>query len=76
MLEALQAAPVLHGARGRAGVDIDALAGLICAIGALMCDNPRIAELDLNPVFAFAPGRGYCVADALIVLDALAPALV
>jgi acyl-CoA synthetase (NDP forming) len=76
MLDALQAAPILHGLRGRDGADLDALAELMCSVGRLMCDNPRIVELDLNPVFAFAPGRGYCVADALIVLDALAPALV
>jgi acyl-CoA synthetase (NDP forming) len=70
MLDDLQAAPVLRGARGRAGIDAPAIAELLCSAGRLMIDNPNVAELDLNPVFAFPPGEGYCVADALIALDA------
>jgi acetate---CoA ligase (ADP-forming) len=70
MLDDLQAAPVLHGARGRAGIDMAAIADLIWRIGRVMSENAQIAELDLNPVFAFPPGHGYCVADALIALDA------
>ena len=70
MLDDLQAAPVLRGARGRAGIDAPAIAELLCTAGRLMIENANIAELDLNPVFAFPPGQGYCVADALIALDA------
>lgn len=76
MLADLRAAPVLSGVRGRTGIDFDAIAGLICNVARVMIDNPEILELDLNPVFAFPPERGYCVADALIVLRTPLPALV
>jgi acyl-CoA synthetase (NDP forming) len=69
MLDSLRAAPIMHGVRGRPGIDIDAIADLICCVGRVMADNPEIVELDLNPVFAFPPGAGYCAADALIALE-------
>jgi acyl-CoA synthetase (NDP forming) len=68
MLDALRAGRVLHGTRGRPAVDRPALVALLRAVGDLMLERPEIAELDLNPVFVFAAGRGCCVADALITL--------
>ncbi|MCG6963048.1 MAG: acetate--CoA ligase family protein [Acidobacteria bacterium] len=58
--------PLLSGARGRAAVDISRLADALCRLGRLVTDNPRITELDLNPVFAFPAGRDPIVVDARI----------
>ncbi len=56
MLEEIDAAPLLHGARGREPVDTDALAEVIGRISQLATDFPAIAELDINPVLATAEG--------------------
>jgi len=64
MLERLRGSALLDGARGTDPVDRDAVIDAICAVGRLACD-PRIAELDVNPLIASADG---CRAvDALIV---------
>jgi acetyltransferase len=55
----LQGFPALAGARGRPAVDLDALAGVVSAVGDLLVAVPEVAELDLNPVLATAAG---CVA--------------
>jgi acetyl-CoA synthetase len=67
-LERLRGAPVLRGARGRPGVDLDALAALVGAVGRLLVDDPSIAEIDLNPVIA-GPW-GVVAVDALVVTEA------
>jgi acyl-CoA synthetase (NDP forming) len=56
MLRALRGAGVFGGLRGRAATDLPAVAALVAAVSELMADNPRIAELDLNPVLASAAG--------------------
>ncbi len=67
-LERLRGAAVLRGARGRPGVDLDALAGLVGAVGRLLASDPSITEVDLNPVIA-GPGGAMAV-DALVVVEA------
>ncbi len=67
-LERLRGAAVLRGVRGRPGVDLDAVAGLVAAVGRVLVDDPSISEVDLNPVIAW-PGGAVAV-DALIVLEA------
>jgi len=67
MLDELRAARLLRGFRGAAPVDVDAVARLVVAIGALARDRPELLEVDLNPVIA-GPG-GALVVDALVVLD-------
>ncbi len=59
MLRALRGAALFGGLRGRAPVDLDAAAALVAAVSELIAGDPRIAELDLNPVLATAAG---CVA--------------
>jgi len=56
MLRALRGAAVFDGPRGRAATDLPAVAALVAAVSELLADNPRIAELDLNPVLAGAAG--------------------
>ena len=56
----------LAGVRGRAPVDLDALASLLVRFGDLVVGQPRIRELDVNPLLASA--RGLLALDARIVL--------
>lgn len=53
MLKDLKGYPLLTGARGKAAVDLKALAKLAVAVAKLMNDCPEVAELDLNPVLAY-----------------------
>jgi acetyl coenzyme A synthetase (ADP forming)-like protein len=72
MLDGIQAAEVLKGARGAEPADADALAGIITRLSDLVTDFPRIREFDLNPVFARPDGAS--AADVRILLDAEEPA--
>jgi acetyltransferase len=56
----------LAGVRGRAPVDLDGLASLLVRFGDLVVEQPRIREIDVNPLLASA--RGLLALDARIVL--------
>ncbi|MCA2215316.1 bifunctional acetate--CoA ligase family protein/GNAT family N-acetyltransferase [Jidongwangia harbinensis] len=51
-----RAAPLLHGYRGSAPVDRDALIDLLLRVGRLADDHPRIRALSLNPVLTRPDG--------------------
>jgi acetyl coenzyme A synthetase (ADP forming)-like protein len=72
MLDGIQAADVLKGARGAEPADAGALADIITRLSDLVTDFPRIREFDLNPVFASPDGAS--AADVRILLDAEEPA--
>jgi acyl-CoA synthetase (NDP forming) len=67
MLDDLRGVRLLHGVRGRPGVDRSALAGMLVALGRLGVDRPDVLEVDLNPVIASAAGA--LAVDALVVLE-------
>ncbi|MGH3520360.1 MAG: acetate--CoA ligase family protein [Haloechinothrix sp.] len=67
MVDSIEAAEVLHGARGAEPVDIDRLADVIRRVSALVTDFPEIREFDLNPVFATSDGA--CAADIRILVE-------
>jgi len=67
-LRRLKAAALLDGVRGAAGVDVAAIARAVAAIGAQMRANPRITEIDVNPLVAY-PDRVLAL-DALVVCGA------
>ncbi|MCI0488789.1 MAG: acetate--CoA ligase family protein [Blastocatellia bacterium] len=54
MIDQIKAAPLLRGLRGRPPVDYDALVDLMMGLADCAMSNPDIAELELNPVFAYA----------------------
>ena len=69
MIAEIKAAPLLTGYRGRAPLDIEALAETLARVSQLVCDHAdRIQEIDINPVFVGAAGQSVRAADALIVL--------
>ncbi|WP_051899030.1 acetate--CoA ligase family protein [Sciscionella sediminilitoris] len=56
MLGRLRCAPLLDGWRGRPGVDRHAVARIASAVSRIGAANPRMTELELNPVRAAADG--------------------
>ena len=67
MIEEIKGYPLLEGYRGSDPADVSKLHELLLKLSAFIERHPEIAELDLNPVFAYKDG---CIAvDARIVLD-------
>jgi acetyltransferase len=56
LLDEVDAAPLLRGARGRDPVDEDALVETIGRLSQLVTDFPAIVELDVNPLLATPAG--------------------
>jgi len=68
MVREIKGYQVLTGARGKPGVDIEAIIDLLLKVSRLAMDwRESISELDLNPVVVFENGRGVKVLDALCV---------
>ncbi|WP_340102071.1 acetate--CoA ligase family protein [Salinibaculum salinum] len=67
MIDEIDAAPLLRGARGRAPVDEAGLVETIQRISQLVTDFPAITELDINPVVATADGVS--AVDLRLTLD-------
>ena len=67
MLDGLRGAALLHGARGSAPADLDAIAALVAKISEFAASRPALREMDLNPVVAYP--RGLRVLDARILLE-------
>jgi acyl-CoA synthetase (NDP forming) len=64
-LTRLRGAALLTGTRGHAAVDLTAVAAIAARVADLMLSNPRITEVDLNPVIAGPDGA--TAVDALII---------
>ena len=56
MLDELRMAPLLHGVRGEAPVDMRALSEAICRFAQLAVDLPELAEIEVNPLVAGPAG--------------------
>ena len=67
MIREIKGYPVLAGYRGQPPVDINALADCLVAVAQLAEENPKIVEIDLNPVFAYP--QSALVADARIIMQ-------
>jgi len=63
MLDALRCAPVLRGYRGRAGADMQALVRAVCAVQDFVIANPRVTEVEVNPLL--------CLPEGAVAVDAL-----
>jgi acetate---CoA ligase (ADP-forming) len=65
----LKAAKLFRGFRGSAPSDVEAAAKVIAKLGAFVRDNPRVRELDVNPLLVYPEGQGAIALDALMVMD-------
>jgi acetyl-CoA synthetase (ADP-forming) len=69
MLDALRAAPLLHGARGRPPLDVAAVADAVVRVSWLAADlGPRLAELEVNPLIVRRAGEGAVAVDGRATL--------
>ncbi len=69
MLESLKSAKLLHGYRGSAPLDVDALADALVKISNYAAENSsRITEMDVNPLVVYEQGKGVIALDGLIGL--------
>ena len=66
MVREVKGYPVLTGVRGRAGADVAALEAFILKVSDFAATHPEVAEIDLNPVFAYPDGA--IGVDARVVL--------
>lgn len=67
MVREIKGVKLLQGYRGQPPADVAALENLLLKVSAFVEANPEVAELDLNPVFAYAEGA--VAVDARIVLS-------
>ncbi len=67
MLDDIESAPLLQGARGREPVDRDALVETVQRLSQLVTDFPAIVELDINPLVATPDG--VTAVDLRLTLD-------
>ncbi len=66
MVREIQGFPVLSGYRGQEAADLAALEELLLKLSQFIEAHPDVAELDLNPVFAYP--QGAVAVDARVVL--------
>jgi acyl-CoA synthetase (NDP forming) len=67
MVHEIKGFPVLKGFRGQDPADVQRLQDLLLKVSAFVEAHPEVAELDLNPVFAYKDGA--LAVDARIVLE-------
>jgi acyl-CoA synthetase (NDP forming) len=67
MVHEIKGFPLLEGYRGQDPADVKRLEDLLLKVSAFVEQHPEVAELDLNPVFAYKDNA--LAVDARIVLD-------
>jgi acyl-CoA synthetase (NDP forming) len=67
MIREIKGFPVLEGFRGSDPADVKALEQLLLKVSSFIEAHPEVAELDLNPVFAYKDGA--IAVDARVVLS-------
>ena len=68
MMEQTKIYEALKGVRGRAPVDLDALETLLVRFSQLVVEQPRVKEIDVNPLLARPGDDGLLALDARVVL--------
>lgn len=68
MVTKVKGYPLLSGFRGSKPLDIEAIVELISTVSRIAMENPKIDQMDLNPVIVY--DRGLVVVDARIILKA------
>jgi acetyl-CoA synthetase (ADP-forming) len=67
MMTQIRGRRILEATRGMEAVDLEAMASILITVGRIGLDNPRIEEIDINPLI-IRNGRPVAV-DALVVLN-------
>ena len=67
MVHEIKGYPLLEGYRGQDPADVARLEQLLLKVSQFIEQHPEVAELDLNPVFAYKDGA--LAVDARIVLE-------
>ena len=67
MIRELKSYKLLDGYRGKPKVDTDILEDWLLKVSNMVMNNPRIKELDINPVFAYE--KGAIAVDARILME-------
>ncbi|MEW5920005.1 MAG: acetate--CoA ligase family protein [Bacillota bacterium] len=67
MITALRGYPLLNGYRGSEKADMAALQDTLLRLSELVCGNPEIRELDINPLVVYP--RGVLALDARLLLQ-------
>lgn len=68
LIDEPRCAALLHGVRGGAASDTEALADLLVAVSRLVeADGGAVEELELNPVRVLSAGQGVVALDAVLV---------
>jgi acetyl coenzyme A synthetase (ADP forming)-like protein len=70
MIGETRAGKLLAGLRGQPPADIAAVAEVIERVAQLALDQPRIAEIDVNPLLVYPAGQGALAVDVRMVLAA------
>jgi len=68
MMEQTDIYEALQGVRGRQPVDLDALETMLVRFSQLVVEQPRIKEIDVNPLLARPGADGIVALDARVVL--------
>ncbi len=66
---ALKLGKLFDGYRGSPALDLDAAADVVMTLGRLLAGEPRIREIDLNPLVILPAGEGVIALDALMLVD-------
>jgi len=69
MIRSVKAQSLLAGARGTPPADVDAICRSLLRLSRLVTDQPRIVELDINPLLVWPAGQGAAVADIRIRIN-------
>ena len=69
MIAEIRGYRLLQGYRGHGPADVAAIEEILLRISRLVEEVPEISELDLNPIFALAPGQGCRIVDARIRVE-------
>jgi acetyltransferase len=68
MIRQIHGFSLLHGVRGEAPVDLNALAEILQRFSQLADERPEIAEIEINPLLVFAQAMEFRAVDARVRL--------
>jgi acetyl coenzyme A synthetase (ADP forming)-like protein len=68
MVRSIRGFRLLQGYRGHSPADLESIQELLLRLSRLVEELPEISEIDLNPIFALAPGQGCRIADARLAV--------